>query len=225
MARRAFPLDLVGVARRVAGLRRRGRAGLRGLFASLVGGLPPVSGVAQRQGRRRARRRRCDHVRAPPGRRGDRPARWSTSMAEVSPCSRPPAPRTAAGRTIGCGRHRRRRRRVPQRRPATPTASVPAGLKFDCAARLRSVIANRSDSPIGPLIVSGESGGGNLPWPRCCGPSATACSARISGAYALCPYISNAWAARRPADDARRERHLLPRRGDDRLAGPRLRPE
>ena len=64
----------------------------------------------------------------------------------------------------------------------------PAGLN-DCAAGLRWVYANRESLGVSNIVVSGESGGGNL-------SCATALKAlkegwieEISGVYAQCPYI------------------------------------
>lgn len=69
----------------------------------------------------------------------------------------------------------------------------PAGLE-DCAAALRWVQANRASLGLSTLVVSGESGGGNL-------TLATAIKAKrdgtldaIDGVYAMCPYISGAYA-------------------------------
>jgi acetyl esterase len=80
----------------------------------------------------------------------------------------------------------------------------PAGLN-DCASALRWIIDNRSGLGISKLIVSGESGGGNL-------SLATTLKARhdgllehIDGVYAMCPYISNAWAAPPPELTSLRE--------------------
>ena len=73
----------------------------------------------------------------------------------------------------------------------------PAGLN-DCAAGLRWVIANRGDLGIGALIVSGESGGGNLTLATVLRAKRDGVLGEIAGAYALCPYISNAWAAPPP---------------------------
>lgn len=68
----------------------------------------------------------------------------------------------------------------------------PAGLN-DCAAGLRWTYAHRQELGISKIVVSGESGGGNL-------TVATALKARqegwlneIAGVYAQCPYISNAY--------------------------------
>jgi acetyl esterase/lipase len=69
----------------------------------------------------------------------------------------------------------------------------PAGLD-DCASAARWVIANREDLGASTIVISGESGGGNL-------SIATALKANregwidgIDGVYAQCPYISGAYA-------------------------------
>lgn len=69
----------------------------------------------------------------------------------------------------------------------------PAGLN-DCASGAQWAIANRDALGISKVIISGESGGGNL-------SIATALKAKqdgwideIAGVYAQCPYISNAYA-------------------------------
>jgi acetyl esterase/lipase len=68
----------------------------------------------------------------------------------------------------------------------------PAGLN-DCASGLQWTFNNKSTLGISKIVVSGESGGGNL-------TLATTLKARqdgkleqIDGTYAMCPYISNAW--------------------------------
>ncbi len=68
----------------------------------------------------------------------------------------------------------------------------PAGLN-DCTSALEWVYSNKADLGISGLVVSGESGGGNL-------TLATALKAKrdgkinmIDGVYAQCPYISNAY--------------------------------
>jgi acetyl esterase len=68
----------------------------------------------------------------------------------------------------------------------------PAGLN-DCASATRWAISNRKNLRISKIIVSGESGGGNL-------AIATALKAKqdgwvdgIAGIYAQCPYVSNLW--------------------------------
>jgi acetyl esterase/lipase len=70
----------------------------------------------------------------------------------------------------------------------------PAGLN-DCAAALRWVIDNKSKLGISTLIVSGESGGGNLTLATVLRAKREGLIDRIDGAYAMCPYISNVWAA------------------------------
>ncbi len=70
----------------------------------------------------------------------------------------------------------------------------PAGLD-DCAAALRWVVEHRERLGIGALIVSGESGGGNLTLATVLRAKRDGLVDEIAGAYALCPYISNAWAA------------------------------
>ncbi len=74
----------------------------------------------------------------------------------------------------------------------------PAGLD-DCVAAVRWVHSHRDELGVGPLVVSGESGGGNL-------TLATTHRARregwldaIDGVYAQCPYIFGLWASP-PAD-------------------------
>jgi acetyl esterase len=73
----------------------------------------------------------------------------------------------------------------------------PAGLN-DCTSALQWVHDNKDSLGISKIIVSGESGGGNL-------SLATALKAKqegrldqIDGVYALCPYISNAYAVKVP---------------------------
>ncbi len=69
----------------------------------------------------------------------------------------------------------------------------PAGLS-DCASAAQWVIANREDLGVSTVVISGESGGGNL-------SIATALKAKqegwidgIAGVYAQCPYISGQYA-------------------------------
>ncbi len=70
----------------------------------------------------------------------------------------------------------------------------PAGLN-DCAAGLRWAIEHKTDLGIATLIVSGESGGGNLTLATVLRAKRDGLLDEIDGAYAMCPYISNAWAA------------------------------
>jgi acetyl esterase len=68
----------------------------------------------------------------------------------------------------------------------------PAGLN-DCAAALRWVFANREQLGITHLIVSGESGGGNLTLTVTHKAKREGWLHEIAGVYAQCPYISNRW--------------------------------
>jgi acetyl esterase/lipase len=68
----------------------------------------------------------------------------------------------------------------------------PAGLN-DCAAGVRWVAANRAELGIGHLIVSGESGGGNLTLTVAHKAKREGWLHEIAGFYAQCPYISNRW--------------------------------
>jgi acetyl esterase/lipase len=73
----------------------------------------------------------------------------------------------------------------------------PAGLD-DCAAALRWVIDHQAQLGITTLIVSGESGGGNLTLATALRAKRDGLINHIDGVYALCPYISNAWASPTP---------------------------
>lgn len=68
----------------------------------------------------------------------------------------------------------------------------PAGLN-DCAAAVRWVFANRERLGITHLIVSGESGGGNLTLTVTHKAKREGWLHEIAGAYAQCPFISNQW--------------------------------
>jgi acetyl esterase len=75
--------------------------------------------------------------------------------------------------------------------------SFPAGLD-DCTSALQWVSDNKARLGVSKIVVSGESGGGNL-------SLATALKAKqdgrldqIDGVYAQCPYISNAYAGKAP---------------------------
>ncbi len=73
----------------------------------------------------------------------------------------------------------------------------PAGLN-DCASALEWVHANRDSLGISKLIVSGESGGGNLTLATALKAKQDGTLDRIDGVYAQCPYISNAYATMPP---------------------------
>lgn len=68
----------------------------------------------------------------------------------------------------------------------------PAGLN-DCAVATRWVAANRESLGITHLIVSGESGGGNLTLTVGHKAKRDGWLGEIAGLYAMCPYISNRW--------------------------------
>jgi acetyl esterase len=68
----------------------------------------------------------------------------------------------------------------------------PAGLN-DCTAAIQWVAANRRDLGISHLIVSGESGGGNLTLASSLKAKRDGWLHEIAGVYAQCPYISNRW--------------------------------
>lgn len=68
----------------------------------------------------------------------------------------------------------------------------PAGLD-DCAAAARWVSAHRADLGISHIVVSGESGGGNLTLTLAHKAKREGWIGEIAGFYAQCPYISNRW--------------------------------
>ena len=70
----------------------------------------------------------------------------------------------------------------------------PAGLD-DCAAALAWLHEQRSSLGVSSVVVSGDSGGGNLALATALRATSEGVSERIDGVYALCPYISNAYAA------------------------------
>jgi acetyl esterase/lipase len=70
--------------------------------------------------------------------------------------------------------------------------AYPAGLN-DCAAAVRWVADNLKDLGISPVIVSGESGGGNLTLAVPHKAKREGWLHAIAGVYAQCPFISNRW--------------------------------
>lgn len=68
----------------------------------------------------------------------------------------------------------------------------PAGLD-DCAAAARWVGAHRAELGISHIVVSGESGGGNLTLTLAHKAKREGWIGEIAGFYAQCPYISNRW--------------------------------
>lgn len=69
----------------------------------------------------------------------------------------------------------------------------PAGLN-DCASGLQWTFDNKASLGISKIIVSGESGGGNLSLATTLKAKKDGKIEQVDGTYALCPYISNAWA-------------------------------
>jgi acetyl esterase len=68
----------------------------------------------------------------------------------------------------------------------------PAGLN-DCASAVQWVDNNRATLGVSKIIVSGESGGGNLCIATALKANKEGWVNKIAGIYAQCPYISNAW--------------------------------
>ncbi len=73
----------------------------------------------------------------------------------------------------------------------------PAGLN-DCTSALQWVAANKERLGISKVVVSGESGGGNLTLATTLQAKRDGHLGLIDGVYAQCPYISNAWTDKRP---------------------------
>jgi acetyl esterase len=73
----------------------------------------------------------------------------------------------------------------------------PAGLN-DCSSALRWVLDNRSSLGITKLVISGESGGGNLTLATTLQAKRDGLVDQIDGVYAMCPYVSNAYASPPP---------------------------
>ena len=79
-------------------------------------------------------------------------------------------------------------------RGSSATIRFPAGLD-DCAAAVRWVGAHRERLGISKVLVSGESGGGNLCLATALKARREGWTDRIDGVYALCPYIAGSYAA------------------------------
>ena len=73
----------------------------------------------------------------------------------------------------------------------------PAGLN-DCMSGLQWTFDNKAELGISKIIVSGESGGGNLSLAMTIRAKEDSKLDQIDGTYALCPYISNAWTRKIP---------------------------
>ena len=74
----------------------------------------------------------------------------------------------------------------------------PAGLN-DCAAGLQWVYDNKGQLGIGKIVVSGESGGGNLALATTLKANQEGWVEKIDGVYAMCPYICGRYA--QPPED------------------------
>ena len=68
----------------------------------------------------------------------------------------------------------------------------PAGLN-DCASGLQWVYENRERLGVTSIVISGESGGGNLAIATTLKAQREGWRDRVAGVYACCPYISNAY--------------------------------
>jgi acetyl esterase/lipase len=68
----------------------------------------------------------------------------------------------------------------------------PAGLN-DCVSALRWTADRKADLGISSILVCGESGGGNLTLAVTHAAKRDGLLGLVDGAYAMCPYISNAW--------------------------------
>jgi acetyl esterase len=77
------------------------------------------------------------------------------------------------------------------------THAFPAGLN-DCASGARWAHAHRDELGISAIVISGESGGGNLSAAVALKAKAEGWLSEIDGVYSQCPYISNAWAEKSP---------------------------
>ncbi len=74
----------------------------------------------------------------------------------------------------------------------------PAGLN-DCAAGVQWVNENRNDLGISKIVISGESGGGNLALATTLKAKQQGWVSVIDGVYAQCPYIFGGYAEKDPA--------------------------
>ena len=71
----------------------------------------------------------------------------------------------------------------------------PAGLN-DCSSALGWVIENKASLGMSKIVIAGESGGGNLTLATTLKAKRDGNVNEIAGAYAMCPYISNAYASK-----------------------------
>ena len=73
----------------------------------------------------------------------------------------------------------------------------PAGLN-DCVSAQQWLVENKARLGISKVVVSGESGGGNLTLATALRANREGRISQIDGVYAQCPYISNAYAVKLP---------------------------
>ncbi len=73
----------------------------------------------------------------------------------------------------------------------------PAGLN-DCMSGLQWTSDNKATLGVSKIIISGESGGGNLTLATGLRAKQAGKLEQIAGIYALCPFISNAWGKKLP---------------------------
>ena len=69
----------------------------------------------------------------------------------------------------------------------------PAGLN-DCTSGLQWTFDHKASLGVSKIVVSGESGGGNLALATCLQAKQDGRLEQIAGVYALCPYIYGSWA-------------------------------
>ena len=101
------------------------------------------------------------------------PVRWRDSLAEMGMVAVGVEFRNGGGRL---GNH-----------------PFPAGLN-DCASAVQWTYANRERLGISSIVVSGESGGGNLSLATTLKAKRDGWLSQIDGVYAMCPYISGLYA-------------------------------
>ena len=75
---------------------------------------------------------------------------------------------------------------------------LPAGLN-DCCSALYRMADNHADLDISGIVISGESGGGNLSLATCLKAKRDDRLGVVSGVYAQCPFISNAYEHKNPS--------------------------
>lgn len=80
----------------------------------------------------------------------------------------------------------------------------PAGLT-DCISALRWMIDNKERLGIGKIVITGESGGGNLTLATTLRARREGLAGQIDGVYAMCPYISGTYASPPPELSSLRE--------------------